>query len=168
MVEDRDVTSVSGGRALGPSPRPSSRLGLRPLVTSVMAGVYALKLATTTLTPGHALVGGSANNLVPLRTIGDLLTDAVSWTVAARQLAGNLVLLMPLAILLFVVGLSWRRTMIALAVTSVAIELLQAVVVPNRTGDVDDVLLNVLGSALVLAISYPVRTMVGRRSPRPT
>jgi glycopeptide antibiotics resistance protein len=134
----------------------------------VIAGAYALKLAMTTLSPGHALVGGSANNLVPLRTIADLLTNAVSWTVAARQLAGNLVLLMPLAIFLFVVGLPWRRTMVALGVTSVTIELLQAVVVPNRTGDVDDVLLNVLGSAVVVAASYSVRMVVRRSPPRPT
>jgi glycopeptide antibiotics resistance protein len=97
-------------------------------------------------------------NLVPLRTLAIYMsnTDSPFWM---GQLAGNLLLLLPLG-LLGPIALpamnGWLR------VFSLAIEAAQ-LWIPNRMADVDDVLLNVVGALLGYAIFLVLGFGAGRR-----
>ncbi|MFL6074828.1 MAG: VanZ family protein [Mycobacteriales bacterium] len=103
-------------------------------------GGYLVVLAFLTLMP-LPLDYPVSNNLTLFHTIAREDT---------RQFLGNLMLLVPLAVLLPAIH-PWftplRVTATAFA-TSVAIEYLQATTVSARAGDIDDVLLNTLGVAI--------------------
>ncbi|MBI4730271.1 MAG: VanZ family protein [Acidobacteria bacterium] len=106
-----------------------------------------MKLLLTTLLPGSPSVFHQRNNLVPFRTISQQLTSAVGMRAALTQIGGNLALLAPLGFLLGLLKVSFRRAVAGMALLSVAIETLQVAVVPNRAGDIDDLLLNMAGGA---------------------
>jgi glycopeptide antibiotics resistance protein len=103
-------------------------------------------------------------NLVPLRTLAIYMsnTDSPFWM---GQLAGNLLLLLPLG-LLGPIALpamnGWLRVFIVALVVSLAIEAAQ-LWIPNRMADVDDVLLNVVGALLGYAIFLVLGFGAGRR-----
>jgi glycopeptide antibiotics resistance protein len=106
-------------------------------------------------------------NFVPLDSIYDTLTQAVSVDVALKQVLGNMVLFFPLG---FLVPLRWsyfmtmRRVLLLGLFTSCVIEFLQfaisvAIHYRYRSVDMDDVLLNTLGCMvgfLLLKLSVPL------------
>ena len=92
-----------------------------------------------------------------------LLTHSPSWTVALRGVGGNAVLLAPLAALLWFLSTWSALQVLALAaVTSLNIEVLQATVVPGRMADVDDLILNVAGAAVVMMVLAAVERRLER------
>jgi len=102
----------------------------------------------------------SAANLHPLAGIrADL---ALGWRAGGRRIGEGLLLLAPLGVLLPLAGgrlqvSAWGsllRTVVAGALISLGIELLQTGV-PGRVVDVDSVLLNAVGVALVHAAFVP-------------
>jgi glycopeptide antibiotics resistance protein len=103
-----------------------------------------------TLEPAHPLPGQVVDdNLVPFQTLGIYLSNLGSWF-WMRNLLGNLALLLPLGLLgpiaLLALGRWWRIALLALLV-STAIELTQ-LLVPDRSADIDDVIVNVAGALL--------------------
>lgn len=103
-----------------------------------------------TLEPANPLPGQVVDdNLVPFQTLGIYLAnlDSEFWL---RNLFGNLALLFPLGLLgpiaLPALDRWWRIALLALLV-STAIELTQ-LAVPDRSADIDDVLVNVAGALL--------------------
>jgi glycopeptide antibiotics resistance protein len=103
-----------------------------------------------TLEPAHPLPGQVVDdNLVPFQTLGIYLNNLGSWF-WMRNLLGNLALLLPLGLLgpiaLPALGRWWRIALLALLV-STAIELTQ-LLVPDRSADIDDVIVNVAGALL--------------------
>lgn len=103
-----------------------------------------------TLEPAHTLAGQVVDdNLVPFHTLSIYLANLGSWF-WMRNLLGNLALLLPLGLLgpiaLPALDRWWRIAFLALLV-STAIELTQ-LLVPDRSADIDDVILNVLGALL--------------------
>jgi glycopeptide antibiotics resistance protein len=103
-----------------------------------------------TLEPAHPLAGQVVDdNLVPFQTLGIYLNNLGSWF-WMRNLFGNLALLFPIGLLgpiaLPALDRWWRIVLLALLV-STAIELTQ-LLVPDRSADIDDVLVNVAGAAL--------------------
>jgi glycopeptide antibiotics resistance protein len=131
------------------SPRP----GLHPLKRRVAGFLLALWLIAglvLTLQPAHPLPGQVVHdNLVPFRTISIYLRNLGSWF-WMRNLFGNLALLLPIGLLgpiaLPVVARWWRVALLALLVSS-AIELTQ-LAVPDRSADIDDVIVNVTGAMI--------------------
>jgi glycopeptide antibiotics resistance protein len=120
-----------------------------PLAGLVLA-LWLIGGLVLTLQPAHPLPGQVVDdNLVPFRTLGIYLANLGSefWM---RNLFGNLLLLLPLGLLgpiaLPVLDRWWRIALVAL-VYSVAIELIQ-LVVPDRSADIDDVIVNVAGALL--------------------
>ena len=103
-------------------------------------------------------------NVVPLRTLAVYVanTDSPFWM---GQLAGNLLLLLPVG-LLGPIALpamdGWLRVLLVALGLSLAIEAAQ-LFVPNRMADVDDVLLNVIGALIGYAILSVVRLGAGPR-----
>jgi glycopeptide antibiotics resistance protein len=103
-----------------------------------------------TLQPAHPLPGQVVDdNLVPFRTLAIYMANVGSWF-WIRNLLGNLALLLPLGLLgpiaLPALDRWWRIALVAL-VYSTAIELIQ-LAVPDRSADIDDVIVNVTGAAL--------------------
>ena len=117
-----------------------------------------------TLSPVYPAPGQVVEpNFVPLRTIGIYLAnlDSGFWL---RNLVGNLVLLLPLGLVGPIVfpGLNrWWRVLLAAIGISLAIEVAQ-LWVPDRSADVDDLLLNVLGAMLGYALFSVLRLGSGR------
>lgn len=107
-----------------------------------------------TLERAHPLPGQVVDdNLVPFHTLAIYWRNLGSefWM---RNLFGNLFLLLPLGLLgpiaLPALDRWWRIALVAL-LYSVAIELIQ-LVVPDRSADIDDVLVNVIGALVGLAL----------------
>jgi glycopeptide antibiotics resistance protein len=115
-----------------------------------------------TLQPAHPLPGQVVDdNLVPFHTLAIYWRNLGSefWM---RNLFGNLALLLPLGLLgpiaLPALGRWWRIALVAL-LSSVAIEVIQ-LAVPDRSADIDDVIVNLAGALLgylVFAIARAVR-----------
>jgi glycopeptide antibiotics resistance protein len=125
----------------------------RPLRVAVWGGfaVYLVALAYVTLAPRWGTSGAIGANFVPFASIVDLLSGTASRLLVAKNLLGNLALLMPLAAVL-TLALSWmpKRVISVCLATSVGIEVVQGLgLTDGRGANVDDVLLNVLGAALV-------------------
>ncbi len=91
--------------------------------------------------------------LVPFHTIRDQLSEG---GLQAAQVFGNVLVFMPFG---FALPFAWRRarrarvTIVVGALLSLAIELTQ-LFVPTHTSDVDDLILNTLGTALGFAVFY--------------
>lgn len=144
------------------------RAGMRWYIAALWVGlgVYALAAADRLFFP--VLIDSVARadnryiefslghwiNFVPLRTIGQLLART-SGTQAVRQIGGNIGLLLPFG-LLSPVLVSRLRSLWALALAALAmsagIETIQYLGTVtgfmNRSVDIDDVILNVLGALL--------------------
>ncbi len=113
------------------------------LVGSVLAGVLAV-----TVEPLMAGEPATGINLVPFRTIIQLAPTSL----ARRNIAGNVVLFVPVG---FAFGLVFRRrrhgfvaAVAAALALSLGIEALQWLLPVGRVVDVDDVILNVAGAAV--------------------
>lgn len=117
-----------------------------------------------TLQPAYPLPGQVVDdNLVPFHTLAIYLRNLGSefWM---RNLFGNLLLLLPLGLLgpiaLPAIDRWWRIALLAL-LYSAAIELIQ-LAVPDRSADIDDVIVNVAGAIVGYLVYSALR---GRRRP---
>jgi glycopeptide antibiotics resistance protein len=122
---------------------------MRLLATLVLAP-WLIGGLVLTLQPAHPLPGQVVeDNLVPFHTLSVYLANLGSWF-WMRNLLGNLLLLLPLGLLgpiaLPALDRWWRIALVAL-LFSVAIELIQ-LAVPDRSADVDDVVVNLAGALL--------------------
>lgn len=130
-----------------------------------MLGIWLTGGLLLTLLPAHPAPGQVVeHNFIPLRTIGIYLAnpDSGFW---AGQMVGNLLLLLPVGLLgpvVFPWMDRWLRVLVASLALSTAIELAQ-LWIPDRSADVDDVLLNVVGAILGYAILTALR--IGSRPP---
>lgn len=137
---------------------------MRLLATLVLA-LWLIGGLVLTLQPAHPLPGQVVHdNLVPFRTLSIYLSNLGSWF-WMRNLLGNLALLLPLGLLgpiaLPTLDRWWRIALLALLV-STAIELIQ-LAVPDRSADIDDVIVNVAGALLGYCILGVVRPLIARR-----
>lgn len=114
-----------------------------------------------TLQPAYPLPGQVVDdNLVPFHTLAIYWRNLGSefWM---RNLFGNLVLLLPLGLLgpIALPALDrWGRIALVALLYSVAIEVIQ-LAVPDRSADIDDVIVNVAGALLGLAMWRAVRRL---------
>jgi hypothetical protein len=138
------TVAISRRRSVGCGPRERRRrAALDAAVACALLGI-----AVVTLLPLDAGTGASRLQLTPLASIVDVLRTSVSAGVAARIVGLNVVLFLPLGFLLMLRTGRWATTVGAAVATSVAIEVLQAVLPLGRTTNVDDVVLNVAGALL--------------------
>jgi glycopeptide antibiotics resistance protein len=129
----------------------------------ILVAWVAIGLALTLL-PGDPLPGQVVtDNVVPFRTIGIYL-DNLDSTFWVSQAIGNLLLLLPVGLFgpLVLPWLSrWWRVALVAALVSACIEVVQ-LQIPDRSADVDDVLLNTLGALLGYGVLRLVRSGPGR------
>ena len=138
-----------------------ARIALGLLLAVWLVGGLFLTLSPVYPAPGQVV----EPNFIPLRTIGIYLAnlDSGFWL---RNLVGNLVLLLPVGLIgpiVFPWMDRWWRVLPAAVALSLAIEVAQ-LWVPDRSADVDDLLLNVVGAMLGYAMLSVLR--IGSR-PRP-
>ena len=136
------------------------RIAVGLLLGAWLAGGLLLTLSPVYPAPGQVV----EPNFIPLRTIGIYLAnlDSGFWL---RNLVGNLVLLLPLGLvgpIVFPWLDRWLRVLLAAVAISLAIEVAQ-LWVPDRSADVDDLILNVVGAML----GYAIFTALGLSSRRP-
>ena len=118
-----------------------------------------------TLQPAHPLPGQVVDdNLIPFHTLAIYWRNLGSefWM---RNLFGNLALLLPLGLLgpiAFPALDRWWRIALVALLYSVAIELIQRLV-PARSADVDDVIVNVAGALLGWVIYRTARRIPASR-----
>ncbi len=122
---------------------------MRMLAGLLLAGWLIAALALTVL-PAHPSPGQVVHgNPIPFHTIATYLHSLGSWF-WVRNALGNLGLLLPLGLLgpiaLPALNQWWRVAIVALLI-STAIELTQ-LAVPDRSADIDDVIVNVTGALL--------------------
>jgi glycopeptide antibiotics resistance protein len=120
-------------------------------ITYIAGTLYVAALAYLTLSPVHILAGSRASvSLVPLRSITEQMASPVSPSHKAFELLGNSMLLVPFGALLATVmpRRRWDLVVLAGVALSTTIELLQWALPIGRSVDIDDVLLNSLGSLL--------------------
>ena len=123
-------------------------------------GVYLLAVVYLTLAPRFGTSGSLTPNFVPVASIIELLVDSATTPAGVlKNLVGNLVLLVPLAAVIYV-GLGWAvaKTLGAVAGTSLFIEVVQGLgLTDGRQANVDDLLLNLAGAALAVLALQTVR-----------
>jgi glycopeptide antibiotics resistance protein len=118
-----------------------------------IAGCVAV-IALLALTSRRGTSGALTPKYVPLESIRELLDGSRTRVAVVNNLAGNLLLFAPLAVLLRLLILrSSLWTLATVLVGSGLVELAQGLGLPDgRQANVDDVLLNVGGAALVLGV----------------
>lgn len=128
-----------------------------------LAGVAAFAFVITRLTLRSDPGAGKYvhDNTHPGQTLR-LYLDQPSVRAAALEIGGNLLLLMPLAVLLPVISERFRgplRILVAVGLVSLGIEVVQGTMIAGRAFDTDDVILNTAGAVLAYVL-------VGRRVAR--
>jgi glycopeptide antibiotics resistance protein len=124
------------------------------LIAGILVAYIAIlvKLIVFKYPPGMMFDVASAN-YVPFKTILPYLTGEPTWTVAIRNLVGNIVPFVSLGLLapLLYRSLMWWHVLVAAVGFAVVIEGMQVIL---RTGifDIDDILLNALGGVLGWAL----------------
>ena len=120
------------------------------LLAGFLLALWLIGGLVLTLEPAHPLPGQVVDdNLLPFHTLAIYWRNLGSefWM---RNLLGNLALLLPLGLLgpiaLPALDRWWRIALMAL-LYSVAIELIQRLV-PARSADIDDVIVNLVGALL--------------------
>jgi glycopeptide antibiotics resistance protein len=131
---------------------------MRPVATLLLA-LWLIGGLVLTLQPAYPLPGQVVDdNLVPFHTLAIYWRNLGSefWM---RNLFGNLALLLPLGLLgpiaLPALRRWWRIALVAL-LYSVAIEVIQ-LAVPDRSADIDDVIVNLAGAVLGYAAFLVMR-----------
>ena len=134
-------------------------------VATLLLALWLIGGLVLTLQPANPLPGQVVDdNLVPFHTLAIYLRNLGSefWM---RNLFGNLALLLPLGVLgpiaLPALDRWWRIALVAL-LFSIAIEVIQ-LAVPDRSADIDDVLVNVAGALIGYLLLRGLR-----RAARPT
>ena len=136
------------------------------MLAGFLLALWLIAGLVLTLEPAHPLAGQVVDdNLVPFHTLSIYLANLGSWF-WMRNLLGNLALLLPLGLLgpiaLPALDRWWRIVVLALLV-SIAIELTQ-LLVPDRSADIDDVIVNVLGALLGYLAFVTVRAALRPRA----
>jgi glycopeptide antibiotics resistance protein len=109
-------------------------------------------------------IGGSGSvtgvNLVPFRSLVDLVNNSVDASVAVRNIAGNVLLFIPIGLTFGLVLRKHRHMILAATLaglaTSLVMEVVQLVFALGRVVDIDDLILNVIGTwigALIAALA---------------
>jgi len=128
---------------------------------ALVFGAALLLIAVVTLSPR----GGST--LVELMPLADL-REAVGERDLALLLKSfaNVLLFVPFGAALGLYDVSLRAALLAGAVLSGAVEVVQFVVVPGRTSSVDDLVLNTVGTVLGYLLVSSLRRRTIRFAPR--
>jgi glycopeptide antibiotics resistance protein len=163
---------------------PAHRLSLRREILLLIVVVYLSGVAAATLTPNRgSRASVEATDGIEIRpnlasltcSSATLPSGSTARSFCLRNARGNVALFFPLGILIPLVWRRlrfWRAVQIAIAL-SCSIELIQYLSRPwgsNRLADVNDVILNVAGACLGLALMSLLRLRRGRHdlSPAPS
>jgi glycopeptide antibiotics resistance protein len=138
---------------------------MRLLATLVLA-VWLVAALVLTLQSAYPLPGQVVHgNLIPFHTLAIYLDNLGSWF-WIRNALGNLGLLLPLGLLgpiAFPALERWWRVALLALLISTTIELTQ-LAVPDRSADIDDVIVNVAGALIGYLTFFIVRAALRSRA----
>ncbi len=145
----------------GPDP-----LAVLDAVARIWAAAAVIGVTSIVLRPVGGPESVTGLNLVPFKSLGNLINNSVDASVAVRNIAGNVLLFVPIG---FTFGLVFRRhrhmilasTLVGLG-TSLIFEVIQFVFALGRVGDIDDVILNVVGTWIGVLIAALALKLVTR------
>ena len=101
--------------------------------------------------------------LIPFKTILDVLSTVETLSVTYIQIVGNIILLTPLSfILCYIKEFSARKTLLFTFFVSLFIESYQLIIslitkIPSHTFDIDDIILNIFGAVIVIVVSIFIK-----------
>ncbi|WP_018924435.1 VanZ family protein [Salsuginibacillus kocurii] len=139
------------------------KAGMNGKKAFLWASVYTLLMMSIvgigllTLTPS---IGWSSVQLIPFYSMYNELNDPITYIIPIRNLGLNILLFVPFGF--FLAARYYlksnqaiiRRTTIGGAITSTTVEILQFVLPINRVSNIDDVILNTLGTFLGATVCY--------------
>ena len=135
-------------------------------LAALLLFIWLLGGLVLTLQAAHPLPGQVVDdNLVPLHTLQIYLANLGSWF-WMRNLFGNLALLLPVGLLgpiVFPLLDRWWRVFIVALAISTAIEVSQ-LWIPDRSADIDDVIVNAAGAMLGFGLDRLARLFLTRRA----
>lgn len=131
----------------------AARVVLWVLLFGGIAGVLVVTLGPVNAVASVPGAPEGVSNLVPLRDIRSMWRSG-NVELVALNLAGNVVLFVPLGLLVGLIARRWWVGALAGAATSVLVEVLQHSL--GRSVDVDDVLLNLIGAVAGAVLSVSV------------
>lgn len=122
---------------------------LKPIFATILLIAYLAVLLKLLVFKYPGVHFDPEYNFIPFKTIIPYLIGYPNWIVARNNLLGNIVTFMPLGFLapFLYARFTWKHALAAGFVLSLAIEILQ-IVLHAGTFDVDDILLNMLGTLL--------------------
>lgn len=91
--------------------------------------------------------------LRPFASIHQYLTATAGASIAVRLVGFNILLFVPLGFVLRLRSVGWKPTILIIVLTSLVIEVLQAILPLGRRPNIDDVLLNVAGGIFGAALA---------------
>ncbi len=106
----------------------------------------------------------ASGNYIPFKTILNYLSGEPTWTIAIRNLGGNIILFIPVGFFVSLLRRSstWKFALVAALIISTAPEVIQGIF---RVGvfDIDDILLNVLGAVIGYVIFVRSKFMFAKK-----
>lgn len=110
---------------------------------------------------------GELDNFIPFKSIYEIINNSVGFSVAVRQLGGNLLLLLPFGFYLPILSKKFNSFLMILLsgiVSACSIEIIQTLIsrilgFTYRSTDIDDVILNTAGCLigfLFFRLCYPI------------
>ena len=149
---NKSGSKKTGAKKAGGSRSFSSYLTRGLWIIAGLAGVvaFAYVISKLTLRPEPGAGKYVHDNTHPGQTLR-LYLDQPSVRTALLEIGGNLVLLMPLAVLLPVLFNRFRgplRILLVVGLVSLCIETVQGTMIAGRAFDADDVILNTVGAVL--------------------
>jgi hypothetical protein len=150
------------GRGAGTSPRGRQAPGLaghragRPATARLSALESRARARQRRVGTGLAFAGLLLVAIATLTPVQDIrgialltpITCLVCGPHGGADIAGNLLLFLPLAVGLRLAGVTWGRTVAACGLLSLTVELLQVGVVPGRDASLSDLLTNTTSAAI--------------------
>jgi glycopeptide antibiotics resistance protein len=115
------------------------------IISIILYSVLILKLIVFKYPPGITFSIADAN-LTPFKTILGYLIGEPTWRIAARNLLGNIVVLVPFGFLFAALyqKIKWSRVLLVGLFVGAILELLQ-VIFRSGIPDIDDIILNSFG-----------------------
>ena len=133
------------------------------ILTTVLFVMYlAVLMKLLIFRQGAMCLGGG--NFVPLKTIFNYLDDVPTLGIALRNLGGNIMIFVPLGFFIPLLHRTskWKTVLVVALVVSLTFEIIQGVF---KVGifDVDDILLNALGTMIGFWVFVCIKSVVLKR-----
>ncbi len=131
--------------------------------TTILGIVIADKEGLKTIKEFGMFSAGNSIQLIPFKTISEIILNINSLKVTFLQIFGNILLILPISMFLyFIKNFSRKRNILSCFLVSFSIEIIQLVMnyithVPSHVCDIDDIILNMVGAIIGMILVDLIR-----------